>query len=207
MAEAQVNIQSEHYRIESVFMRCDYRSLADAEPKRETELMLSDRVNTLPPDIKQWLTETDQFLLANGCRVTGDKSGVSAIEYISKKSKKWVCKLYIDVTGCRLRPNIESMRDAGHITLELPETMLCVMREKNCTGCYGGRSEYIDGQSSQTADCLCTHGGPFRFTQDGEDFAGCRSPHHRGFKFTLENTKDRQALRKWLEREVMLITI
>jgi hypothetical protein len=188
LAEAQANIKSEHYRIESVFMHCDYRSLADMEPIKELEIMLSDCVDTQPPDIKKWLMELDRFLLSNGCCVTGDKSGVSAIEYTSKKSKKWVCKLYFGVTGCRLRPNVDSMRRAGSAELELPETMLHVLRDKCCTNCYGDR--------------ICTHGGPFRFTQNGEDFAGCRSPHHDGYKFTLYNAEDRQALKKWIEREL-----
>lgn len=189
LAEAQANIKSEHYRLDSAFMRCDFQPLADMEPK-EHQIKLIDCVDTQPPDIRKWLLETDRLLLDSGCNATGEKSGDITIAYTSKKSKKWVCKFYFGVTGYRIRPNVNYMRGDGSAVFELPETMLRVIRDKRCTNCYG--------------DQPCTHGGAFRFTQNGEDFAGCRSPHNDGYKFTLDNAEDRQALRKWIEQELTL---
>lgn len=188
LVEAQANIKSEHYRLDSAFMRSDYHPLADTEPK-EHQIRLIDCIETQPPEIQKWLMELDAFLTHNGCRVTGEKSGDITISYFSRKNGKWVCKLYFGVTGYRVRPNISNMRYFGNAEFELPEAMLRVMREKCCTNCYG--------------DQPCLHGGAFRFAQNGEAFAGCRSPHIHGYKFTLENAETRQSLRKWIEREIM----
>jgi hypothetical protein len=188
LAEAQANIKSEHYRLDSVFMRCDFRPLADIEPKKQHQIRLIECVGTQPPDIRKWLIKLDGFLINNGCAATGDGGGIITIAYTSGKSKKWVCKLYFGVTGCRIRPNVNYIRRTSNAALDLPETMLQVLRDKCCTNCYG--------------DEPCTHGGAFRFTQNGEDFAGCRSPHHEGYKFTLENAEDRKTVMKWLGLEL-----
>lgn len=186
LAEAQANIKSEHDRLDSAFMRCDFHPLADIEPKKH-QIRLIDCVDTQPPDIQKWLIELDRFLLSNGCSVTGDKSGGITIAYTSKKSKKWICKLYFGVTGYRIRPNMNFMRRANCAALELPKTMLHVLRDKRCIGCSG--------------DEPCTYGGALRFTQNDEDFAGCRCPHE-GYKFTLENVEDREALMRWISLEL-----
>jgi hypothetical protein len=34
------------------------------------------------------------------------------------------------------------------------------------------------------------------------DLADCRSPHHKGYKFTLDHAEDRQTLKKWIEQEL-----
>ncbi|MDR0273602.1 MAG: hypothetical protein LBI27_09840 [Clostridiales bacterium] len=182
LAEAQANIKSELYRLDSAFMRCDFHPLADTEPKIH-QIRLADCVGTQSPDIRKWLSELDRHLLCNGCGATGDKSGVIALAYTSKKSKKWVCKLYFGVDGFRIRLNVSFARRAD-ATLQLTETMLQVLRDKCCANCFG--------------DLPCTYGGAFVFTQNGENFAGCRSAHYDGFKFTLENAEDREAIMKWI---------
>ncbi|MDR0325806.1 MAG: hypothetical protein LBI19_06920 [Oscillospiraceae bacterium] len=187
MAEAQANIMAEHYRLDSAFMRCDFHPLADTEPIKH-QIRLIDCVDTQPPELQRWLIELDGLLLSNGCLATGEKSGDIIFAYTSKKSKKWVCKFYFGVTGYRIRPNVDFIRRANSAAWELPETMLRVLRDKCCTSCYGGQP--------------CTHGGAFMFTQNGEDFAGCRSPHHEGYKFTLENAEDREAIMKWIGLEL-----
>lgn len=187
LAEAQAHIKSEHYRLDSAFMRCDYLPLADPVPK-EHQVRPIDCAASQPPEIRQWLIELDEFLLSHGCNVTGDKSGDITIAYSSKRNNRWVCKLYFGVTGCRVRPNVNFSRRTDSAVIDFPETMLRVFRDKSCTNCYGNEP--------------CLHGGAFRFTHNGEDFAGCRSPHHDGYKFTLENAEVRQALSLWLTLEV-----
>ena len=187
LAEAQSNIKSKHYRLETFFMRSDYRPLYDMEP-RKYQVRLIDCFNTGPPDINKWLTELDEFLRKNGCRVSADGSGSNSIDYINRKSKQWVLKVYIDVTGCRVRPNVFNLLHNNRGFVELPEAMLQILREKSCSNCYGNQP--------------CLHGGAFKFTQNGENFAGCRSPQHRGYKFTLDDEDSRQALREWIEKEI-----
>ena len=197
MALAQANVKAKYDRYSTIIMRGDFYPLAHAEPKLPT-VNIVDYANTQPPEIKNWIIDLDK-LLTQTCKVAGRAQYFlcgGVFDYTSLKTKKLVCKINLLARNCTLIPNVSHFEDSSNNILgELTESMFNAMRSRNkaCRAC----------SELNTPDFVqCMHGGtPHQFIHKGEDFELCR---FGGFEFSLNNTSEREVLRKWIELELAL---
>ena len=163
-------------------MRCETYTLASETPVKPRELELDDYIRTQPPEIKDWLTRLDKFLLDNGCK-REVKYEISYL-YTAKKSKKRVCYIESEISGIIIQPSCYHSHATKSTPVVFPESILSALRNLHCAGCREA----------------CIFGGPFTFTQNGEEFAACRAVQE-GYRLPLDNAEDREAIWKWIEAE------
>ena len=148
----------------------------------------NELVNLQPSDIKNWIISVDKLLTGGGCKVTVDNKG--NFTYTSKQSNKIVCRITMGESGCSIRPNTNNATNSNNIAAVFPENMLDTMRNaRGCGGCAKKNPNFVQ----------CGHGGPYKFTHNGENFEGCRFV---GFNFSLDNAAERNLLEKWIECEL-----
>ena len=146
--------------------------------------MFSKLVGQQPPEVKDWILDMDKFLTDGGCKSSMDAK--NTFTYTSKKSKKMVCKISIDPSGCTIRPNT----NCGDLAIDFPEIMLAEMRGgRGCGTCAEKNPDFVQ----------CRHGGPFELAYNGEKFQRCR---YYGFNFSADNAIVREVLKKWIELEL-----
>ena len=141
-----------------------------------------------PAEIKDWIIGIDKMLTEGGCKAAVDNKG--NFTYTSKQSKKIVCRITMNEFGCLIRPNTNIAISSDAIDAELSESMLDAMRgARGCGGCAKKNPNFVQ----------CGHGGAYKFIQGGESFESCRFV---GFNFALDDAKERELLKKWLECEL-----
>ena len=194
MALAQANVKAKYDRYSTIIMRGDFYPLANVEPKPPT-VNIADYANTQPSEIKEWVVNLDK-LLVQTCKTVG-RSQYSlcggVFEYTSRETKNLVCKVNLLARNCTIIPNANHFEDSSNILVELTESMFNTMRSRNkaCRACL---------EINNPVFVKCMSGGePHRFSHGGEDFELCR---YAGFEFTLNNSKEREVLRKWIEIEL-----
>jgi len=196
MALAQSNVKAKYDRYSTILMRGDFYPLANAKPKQPI-VNIVEYANTQPPDIKKWTIDLDELLIRS-CRVTGEVryflcDGIFA--YTSRKTKKVICKIDLRAKNSSVIPNINHFENSYDILNHFTESMLDTMRRnhKHCGNC----------SKLNIPDFVkCPYGGkgePHRLSCKGEDFELCQ---HYGFEFSIDNEKERNVLRKWIELEL-----
>jgi len=192
LAEAQANTKTKFYRYTAAIMRCDFQPLAYTQPKAPT-VDIIQYVNTQPPEIREWLIDLDKLLTAGGCKVTGEVRNFECdgrFIYTSRKGKKIICKIDMEVGCSYVNPNINHLENSVNIMAELPDSMSDNMKSgKTCGICAENDPNFVH----------CNHGGPFKFTINDEYYERCR---FYGFRFALNDAKEREVLRRWIELEL-----
>ena len=179
IAKAQANIKSDYDKLGSAFMRCDFYPLENETPQKHTA-KIADCVNWLPPKIRDWIMNLDKYLTENDCRIDNNFSDSVHFIYISRKSKKWVCKIEMRTTGCLVKPNCNN---SNSIVPVLTENMINILKARFCIKCTE----------------QCKVGGPFELKHNGKTNKICR---FEGFKFPIDNVDERKILKKWIEMEL-----
>jgi len=195
MALAQANIKAKYDRYSTTLMRGDFYSLANTTP-RPPIVNIVEYANTQPSDIKEWAIGLDE-LLTQSCKVTGEVryflcDGI--FTYTSQKTKKVICKIDLRAKNSSVTPNVNHFENSNDILNHFTEFMLDTMRSKhkNCGNC--SKLNIPD-----FVKCPYGKGEPHRLSCKGEDFELCQ---HYGFEFSLDNEKERNVLRKWIELEL-----
>ena len=170
---------------QSWYMYCEIYLLASATPVKPRTLELDDFIRAQSTEIKDWLIRLDKFLRDNGCKA--ETKSERAYAYVAKKSKKRVCIIENELENIFIQPSCYHSHAAKSTPVIFPESMLTVFRNTHCIGCREN----------------CIFGGPFTFTQNGENFAGCRAAAH-GYKFSLDNAQERDAIWAWIEAELAI---
>ena len=168
-------------------MRGDFYSLANPKPSPQVP-NLRELVGGQSPEVRDWVLNIDKFLTDSGCKVVGDSNSFT---YSLKKTKKQICKIYLSITGAVIRPNVNHLAD-GRQAYKFTENMLEHMR--------GGRGCGICAENDPSF-VHCRHGGPYCIAYDGEYFERCR---YQGFNFPLDDAKEREIIKKWIEAEIAL---
>jgi len=138
-----------------------------------------------PPEVQDWVTKMDRLLTAT-CKSAVDNKG--NFTYTSKESSKIVCRIAMGEPFCTVRPNTINVTD---LHTSIPENMLEIMRNaRGCGGCAKKNPNFVQ----------CKHGGPYRFSHNGEQFESCRFV---GFNFSIDNAGDRSILEKWITEELL----
>ncbi|MCL2522574.1 MAG: hypothetical protein FWE36_06925 [Erysipelotrichales bacterium] len=139
-------------------------------------------------EIKRQIIKMNKLLIDGGCKVAVDNKG--NFTYTSKNSKKIICRITMNEKGSSIRPNTNNAKSLNNITAQLPESMLEVMRStRGCGGCAKKNPDFIE----------CSHGGPFQFSHNEENFESCRFV---GFNFNLNNIEICDLIAKWIEIEL-----
>ena len=196
MALAQANVKAKYDRYSTILMRGDFYPLENTEPKPPT-VNLVDYANTQTPEIKEWLIDLNKVLIQS-CKVAG-RSQYSlcggVFEYTSRKTKNRVCTINLLARGCSIIPSANHLENQSNLLNELTPDMLAIMRDRNrrCRFC---------SELNNLMFVKCMHGGkPYMFSHEREDFEICR---FTGFEFSLNNAKEREVLKKWIEMELDL---
>lgn len=105
-----------------------------------TEYMSTNEYSktNMPAEVKDWIVKIDKFLVDTGCRAETYTWGMGIggrFPYISRKSQKPVCIIYINPDGCSIAiggnhflfPNETSVNS---ILGELPENILPDVRKR-----------------------------------------------------------------------------
>ncbi|MCL2421196.1 MAG: hypothetical protein FWD03_05000, partial [Defluviitaleaceae bacterium] len=194
MAEAKNNIKSGYQKFMTTFMRGDFYPLANAVPKAHTA-NVSDFANAQPSEIRDWVVDIEKLLIDNGCKIScfflSNTNGDGSFSYTSKKGKKTVCRIAMGVQGSLIEIRGNHFANEKNILPELPERMLDIVKSGRCGGCAERNSSFVN----------CRHGGPFKFTYNGEQLERCA---FGGYVFPLDNAADRSLIKKWLEMELAL---
>jgi len=196
MALAQANVKAKYDRYSTMLMRGDFYPLANTKPKSPI-VNIVEYANTQPPDIKKWTIDLDE-LLTPSCRVTGEVryfvcDGI--FTYTSRKTKKVICKIDLRAKNSSVIPNINHFENSNDILNHFTESMFDTMRRnhKHCGKC----------SKLNIPDFVkCPYGGkgePHRLSCKGEDFELCQN---YGFEFSIDNEKERNVLRRWIELEL-----
>jgi len=195
MALAQANIKAKYDRYSTMLMRGDFYPLANTTLKPPI-VNLVEYANTQPPDIKEWVICLDK-LLAQSCKVTGEVryflcDGI--FTYTSRKTKKVICKIDLRAKKSSATPNVNHFENSNDILNHFTEFMLDTMKSKhkNCGNCSKLNTPVF-------VKCPYGKGEPHRLSCKSEDFELCQ---HYGFEFSIDNEKERNVLRKWIELEL-----
>ena len=149
--------------------------------------VFNELVNQQPTDIKEWIIEINKFLTDGGCSSKLDAK--NTFTFTHKKSKKMVCKININKSGCTVRPNTNNDK----FSLDFPEIMLKEMRGgRGCGVCAENNPDFIH----------CKHGGPFKMDYKNENFERCR---YFGFNFDISSAEVRGVLAKWVKQEFLFL--
>ncbi|MDR2570196.1 MAG: hypothetical protein LBD23_07845, partial [Oscillospiraceae bacterium] len=195
MALAQSNVKAKYDRYSSIIMRGDFYPLANAQPKPPI-VNIIEYANTQPPEIREWLIDVDE-LLTQSCNVIGETQYslcAGIFVYTSRITKQKVCKIDLRAKNNFITPSANHFRNSNNILNDFTENMLDTIRNKNrkCRVC----SEH---NNPVFVKCPYGSGEPHRFSYKDEDYELCR---FGGFEFTLNNTKERDVFKKWIELEL-----
>jgi len=150
----------------------------------------------LTPKTAEWLTGINKRLIEGDCRIILKvyKKGGGVWDYVSRKTKKRVCKFEFHEHGAYLSLQGYHFADEKSIINELPDEMLNAMKySRGCKPCF-------------TPKLCCMNGGRyFAFTHNGEYFECCGS----GFGYKLNDINEEggneekfEIIEKWIEYEL-----
>jgi len=191
MAEAKNNIKSGFQKFMTTFMRADFYPLADAVPKAHAATA-REFANAQPPQIREWIIAAEKLLMDNNkCKIScfylSNTNGDGSFSYV--KRGKTICRIAMGMGGSLIDIRGNHFANEVNILPELPKHMLDVVKSGGCGACAENDPNFIS----------CRHGGPFKFTYNGENLERCA---FGGYTFSLDNADDRKLLRKWLELEL-----
>jgi len=192
IAEAKNNIKSGYQKFMTTFMRGDYYPLANATPKAHTA-SASEFASSQSLEIRDWIIDIEKLLVNKGCKIScfflSNTNGDGSFSYISQKGKKTVCRVAMGVTGSLVEIRGNHFINKQNILPELPENMLSVVKSGRCGRCAEGNPNFKS----------CRHGGPFKFTYNGENLERCA---FGGYVFKLNNSMERELIKRWIEMEL-----
>jgi len=149
--------------------------------------IFNELVNQQSPGIKEWFINLHKLLIDNGCKFTNDTKRT----FTYRKNKRMICKIKIDKDGCSIRPNTTHIANSKAVIANLTEDMFNSMKGgRGCGRCAENDPNFVH----------CAHGGPYKFTYNNEEFERCR---YFGFNFPLDDAKERELLKKWIELELV----
>jgi len=194
LAEAKMNVKAGYQKFMTTFMRGDFYPLANTTPKAHTA-SASEFATSQPAEIRDWIVDVEKLLMSNGCKIScfflSNTNGDGSFSYISQKGKKTVCRIAMGVTGSLVEIRGNHFINEQNILSELPENMLSVVQSGGCGGCAENNPNFKS----------CRHGGPFKFTYNGENLERCA---FGGYVFKLDSSAERKLLKRWIEMELMV---
>ncbi|MDR0302652.1 MAG: hypothetical protein LBI04_10120 [Treponema sp.] len=208
IAESTANTKDYYYifnMLYPAFLRCDFHPLANAVPKKHT-VNIIDYANAHHPEIKKWIMETNSFLTNNDCAITHGLGSGSEFTYTHKKSKRWICRIYMGFTGCYITPGVNHLKNQDSIISMLPSDMVDIMKSGK-----GGTKFSIEQCQRRCGNVAFKR---FTFTHNGEEFEGCQYAafmncqfagekcRFTGLKFALDTPINRKLMKKWIEMEL-----
>ena len=160
---------------------------------------INEYASVQPPWVRTWLAEANDLMIKCGCRVesfvvSNSKRTEGKFVYTSRKTKKTVCIIFINASGCNisLRGNhFIHHNGTGNILDELPEDMFAVVSGRKSCGCR--HSDH----SVNTAN-NCVHGIAGLYTYKGSTYITCL---YDGFVFALKESTNFDMLTKWIALE------
>jgi len=192
LALAKHNIKSGYQKFMTTFMRGDFYPLASAVSIAHTATAAQFAAPQLP-EIRDWICDIEKLLVDGGCKLStfflSNTNGDGSFSYASRKSKKTVCRIAMGIAGCLVEIRGNHFTNENNILPELPQSMLSVVKSGRCGACAGGNPNFIS----------CRHGGPFKFTYNGENLERCA---FGGYVFSLDNAAERELLKKWTKYEL-----
>jgi len=164
---------------------------------------INEYASSQPPQVKEWLSKIDNFMIDNNCRVVSSvvsnkKRTDGKFVYTSKRTKKSVCIINIGTSG-----NYISMRGnhfihpigKGNILDELPEDIFDFVMEG--VGCGLGHCLNLDFSVNQGGTCVHNHAEVFEYK--GQKSYRCL---HNGWRFDLNEATNFEMLTKWIAFEI-----
>jgi len=189
LAQAKNNIKSGFQKFMTTFMRADFYPLANAVPKAHTATA-HEFANSQPPEIREWIIAAEKLLMDNKCKIScfylSNTNGDGSFSYA--KRGKTICRIAMGMGGSLIDIRGNHFTNESTILPDLPSHMLNTIRQGGCGNC-ADNPNFV----------ACRHGGPFKFTYNGENFERCAFV---GYTFSLEDALDRDVLKKWLEYEL-----
>ena len=132
-------------------------------------------------------------MIDSNCRIDGDtiNFGCGAyFIYTLRKSKQKICKIEMGVAGCTVQLWGNHLAFADHILADISESMKHILiNGRACGACAANDPHFIH----------CNHGGAYKYTIDGKHYERCRFDN---FCFRIEDDKEREVLKKWIEMEL-----
>ena len=129
IAEAAANVKSPYIGLSGTFLRCDFYPLANEKPQKQF-VDINEFANAQPPEVKEWIKDTDVFLTDNGCR----REGTWEFTYFRPKAKSkvgMVCRIHMDIRGCFVTPGVNHLAKLD--SMPLPDEIVNLMKaERKC---------------------------------------------------------------------------
>ena len=187
LAKAQEHMATDRDRLQNGFMRCDFYPLASETPINH-DMNMVNFIDTQPPEIKDWLMSLDKMLIDNDCYTDAEIWNYATITYTSRKSKKMICHIDMEISECKITPNTINVKCLDEIASLLPDEFIKALKEDGCT-C--GRN--------------CKK-GPYRISHNGKEYLSCNNPPHKtsGFNISLNNAESRRIIQEWIELELAI---
>jgi len=192
LAETKSNVKSGHQKFMTTFMRGDFYPLANITPKAHTA-NAREFANSQTPEIRDWVISIEKLLMDNGCKIScfflSNTNGDGSFSYVSQKSKKTVCRIAMGVNGCLIEIRGNHFNNETNILPELSESMLSIVKSGGCT-------ESVENNPNFKK---CRHGGPFKFTYNGENLERCA---FGGYVFNLNTSEELALIKRWIKMEL-----